>query len=180
MLNFIKLFICLYLSFTLSGCSRDLSASTYTSDDTLNMVFHGRVIASRQVKIKEHDRMSENSTGGLAGAALAGGAMGAPNAKAGPVIGAAIVGGAVGAVIEDALSTSKGIEYIVEVDTSKTKDDYYQGSSLMRNALAAIKASGMVTVVQSMNKDEPILNQGQKVLVIVSEKRSRVIPSNFN
>ena len=49
----------------------------------------------------------------------------------------------------------------------------------MRNALAAVKTSGIVTVVQAKEaKTDPELAIGQNVLVIISEKRARVIADN--
>ena len=94
-------------------------------------------------------------------------------------IGGAAAGAIFGAVAQNALGTTAGMEYIVKVDTSKLSNDYYEGSALMRNALAAVKTSGIVTVVQAKEaKTDPELAIGQNVLVIISEKRARVIADN--
>jgi outer membrane lipoprotein SlyB len=166
---------------TLSGCARDLSHTTYTSDSTLNVVLYGQVLSSRQVKVRESDKMEAG--GGAVIGALGGGAAGglASNGGAAAIVGGAVVGGVFGAVAERGLSSSTGIEYIVKVDTSKLRDDYYEGSSLMRNSLAAVKTTGIVTIVQAKEKknDRPI-EIGQKVLVIVSEKRTRIVPDLTN
>ena len=53
---FIKTAALLFLSVSLSGCARDLSSSTYTSDSTLNIVLQGQLLSSRHVKIKESDK----------------------------------------------------------------------------------------------------------------------------
>ncbi|NDB82137.1 MAG: hypothetical protein EB127_05250 [Alphaproteobacteria bacterium] len=174
-------FLSICMCIVLSSCARDLSSSTYTSDSTLNMVFQGRLVSMRHVNVKETDSLSLNTTGSLMGAALGGAAAyNSSRSEAAPIIGAVVVGALVGSAIEGALGTSKGVEYFVKIDTSMMKDEYYQGSRMMRNAIAAIKASGMVTVVQSLNKKDPKLTEGQKVLVIISEKRARVIPSEIS
>ncbi|MDX1924230.1 MAG: hypothetical protein SFT91_03270 [Rickettsiaceae bacterium] len=164
----------------LSGCARDLSHSTYTSNSTINIVLPGKVLTKREVKIVEHDRLADNSTGAVAGA-LAGGAAasGGKGAKAGPIVGAAIAGGIAGSLIEGKLGTAKGVEYVVKVDTSKLKDEYFDGSALMRKSLAAAKASGIVTVVQSVSKKEAPISEGQNVLLIISEERVRIVPDSL-
>ncbi|MDX2050364.1 MAG: hypothetical protein SFT93_04260 [Rickettsiaceae bacterium] len=171
----------LFLTFILlSACARDLSHSTYTSSSTVNIVLPGVVLATRSVQIKEHDSAYDNTAGTAVGA-IAGGASAARSsrAKTAPVIGAAILGGIAGNVIEGALGTSKGIEYIVKVDTTKLNNKYYDGSSLMRKSIAAVKASGMITIVQSENKKESPILEGQKVLIVISENRVRIIPNNL-
>ncbi|WP_342259937.1 hypothetical protein [Candidatus Tisiphia endosymbiont of Metellina segmentata] len=60
------------------------------------------------------------------------------------------------------------------------KDDYYEGSRLLRNAIAAVRATGIITIVQAKeDKTNPVINEGQDVLVILSEKRSRLIPATY-
>lgn len=168
------LWIC--IAMLLSSCARDLSSGTYTSNSTLNIVLSGQIVSMRKVKIKESDKMELGAgavAGGIGGAA-AGHAV--SNGDGMSTLGGAAAGAIVGAVIQHGLETSSGIEYIVKVDTSKLNNDYYEGSALMRNSLAAVKATGMVTVVQAPEKSkDPQLNVGQKVLVIISEKRVRVI-----
>ncbi|MHC0448569.1 MAG: hypothetical protein ACRY3E_00485 [Candidatus Lariskella arthropodorum] len=156
----------------LSGCSRDLSSRTYTSDTTLSLTFEGVVLSAKPVVIKEHDKLSGNNTG-IAAGALAGGVAGsALGGNTTSILAGALIGGTTGAFIESGMGTAEGIEYIVKVDTSKLKDDYYQGSAQMREAIAAVRTSGIITVVQSKDAS---LEQGQKVYVIVSSKRARVI-----
>jgi len=173
---FVRCFTLLFTIVSLSSCARDLSHTTYTSDSTLNIVLSGQLISSRPVKIKESDKLEAGGgtlVGGLGGA-VAGGA--ASNGSSGAVIGGAVAGAVLGTVAQHALSTTKGMEYIVKVDTSKMNQEYYEGSALMRNAIAAVKASGIVTVVQAKeSKNDPELSIGQHVLVIISDKRTRVI-----
>lgn len=172
-----KKFKVLFLAslFMLTGCARDLSSTTYVSDTTLNIVLEGVLISSREVTIKDTDRLGENvagaAIGGVGGAAIGNSAGGSGGAIAG-----AVVGGVFGAVAQGALSTSKGIEYIVKIDKSQLGSDYYEGSAAMRHAIAASKATGIVTVIQSKEKSqERMLEVGENVLVIISEHRSRVI-----
>lgn len=171
----------LFLVANLSGCGRDLSSTTYTSDSTLNVVLYGQVLSSRTVKVRESDKLEAGTgtgVGALGGAAAAGAASRGDTAA---IVGGAVIGGIFGTVAERGLSSSTGTEYIVKIDTSKLKDDYYEGSALMRNSLAAVKASGIVTIVQAKEKkNEKALDIGQKVLVIVSEKRTRIIPDLSN
>lgn len=164
---------------TLAGCGRDLSANTYTSDATLNVVLKGKVIAKRDVKVKENEKLGDNTTGAIAGGAVGGLAAANASDNAAVVVGGAIVGGLAGALTESALGTSKGVEYIVEVDRSTLQDNYYEGSRMIRNALAAIRTTGIVTIIQAKEgKDEPVISEGQNVRVILSEKRTRIIPAN--
>ena len=110
-----------------------------------------------------------------------GGALAASNSNsAAVVVGGAIVGGVTGAIMQSAFGTSKGTEYIVEVDRSNLRDDYYEGSRLLRNALAAVRATGVITIVQAKEgKNNPVISEGQNVLIILSEKRTRLIPATY-
>ncbi|RZI46309.1 hypothetical protein EDM53_04060 [Rickettsiales endosymbiont of Peranema trichophorum] len=64
------------------------------------------------------------------------------------------------------------MEYVVKVDRSQISDGYYEGSAVMRNAIAAAKATGLITIIQG--KDQ-LINVGQGVYIILSPKRARVI-----
>ena len=174
----IFIFLFLLLVTSLNGCGRDLSANTYTSDSTLNITLQGKLIAKRDIKIKEDEKLGDNTVGGIAGA-VGGGALAHHNSdNAAVVVGGAIVGGLTGAVLQSALGTSKGVEYIVQVDRSNLQDNYYEGSRLLRNAMAAVRATGMITIVQAKEgKNNPVINEGQNVLIILSEKRTRLIPA---
>lgn len=162
----------------LSGCTRDLSSNVYTSDSTLSLTLEGTIIAARAVTIKNSDRPMDATTGLVAGG-LAGGVIG--NAVGGrrngvATVGGALAGAALGAVIENKMSQDKGLEYIVKIDMSKFKDGYYEGNTAMRNVISTAKTSGLVTVVQSGK--EAALREGQRVYVIFSDNRTRVIPAN--
>ena len=161
----------------LSACARDLSSSTYSSSSTLSLTLEGVVLDTRQVTIKDSEKMSDNSAGMLAGGVLggvAGSGIGQGTGKNLAVVGGAIGGAIAGAALEGALSKQKGIEYIIKVDTSKLKSTYYEGNAQMRSAISAATTSGVITVVQAA--DNPIA-AGQKVYVIFSDNRTRVIPA---
>ena len=144
----------LLIILSLTGCARDLSSTTYTSDSTLNIVLEGILVSSRAIKIKESDRLSDNS----AGAALGG------------------LGGGAIAHSSGGGTSAKGTEFIVKIDKSKLSDDYYEGSARMRNAISAAKTTGVITVIQTSEKTkEKMIQVGENVLVIISENRSRVI-----
>ena len=84
-------------------------------------------------------------------------------------------GAAVGTILQDKLGQSKGYEYLIKVDTSKIKSDYYEGSTVMRNVISAAVTSCLITVVQGTDVN---IRNGQKVYVIFSEKCTRIIPTN--
>ena len=166
------------MSFLFASCSRDLDNSMYTSSNTTNLTMEGVVISTRAVKIKETDKLEDNKMGMLAGGVLggvAGTGVGGGTGKGLAIVGGAIGGAALGALAQKALSNSKGIEYIVKVDTSNFKDTYFDGNAAMRNVIATAKVNGLLTVVQG--QENPI-GVGQKVYVIFSENRTRVIAAN--
>ncbi len=159
----------------LGACARDLSSSTYTSDNTLSLTLEGKVISARPITLKSADKLTDNSTGMLAGGALGavGGAnVGKGNGQVAAAVGGALAGAAAGALLEGQLGKSEGMEYIVKVDTSKLKGDYYEGSSSMRNAISSATTSGLVTVVQGRDN---AISEGRKVYVIFSDKRTRIV-----
>lgn len=171
----------LLASMTLSNCARDLSSNVYTDDATQSFTLEGQVLSIRKVAVKTSDRLSDNSGGMLAGGAM-GAALGSTaghsgNASAGAIgiVGGAIVGGLAGAAIEGKLGESEGYEYVIKINSSKIKgDQYYDGSAAMRSAISSAISSGLMTVVQGT---DVLLQKGQKVYVIVSSKRTRIIPA---
>ena len=104
--------------------------------------------------------------------AVLGSGIGGGTGKGAAVIGGAILGAGMGAAVQGKFGEAKGFEYIIKVDTSKLKSDYYEGNAAMRAAISSATTSGLITVVQSIK--DPI-SEGQKVYVIFSDKRTRVI-----
>ena len=163
----------------LGGCARDLSSTTYTSSSTLSLTLEGKLVAVRAVTIKDTDKMGDNAggmlAGGVMGAALGSG-IGSGSGNKMAIVGTAIVGGLAGAALQQKLGESKGFEYIIKLDTSKLKSNYYEGNTAMRNAISAATTSGMITVVQG---NDTILSAGQSVYVIFSDNRTRVIAATY-
>lgn len=163
------------LGFFVASCARDLGSDVYTSDSTMNLTLEGKVISTRAVTIKNSDKLSDNTTGALAGGALGGvGASGIGNnsGKSAAVVGGAIVGGVLGAAAESQLGKASGYEYVIKVDTSKLKSKYFEGTKAMRAAISSATTSGLITVVQG---NDVKISEGTHVYVIFSDKRARVI-----
>lgn len=162
----------------LSACARDLSSDMYTSDSTMSLTLEGVIVSSRPVNVKDTDKMGDNVGGMLAGGAMGaavGSGVGGGSGNTMALVGGAIAGGLAGAALQSKLGESKGYEYIVKVDASKIKDSYYEGNAAMRNVISTAKVNGLITVVQGADR---VLGAGQKVYVIYSENRTRVIAAN--
>lgn len=161
---------------SLSACARDLSSNSYTSDSTLSLTLEGKIVSARPIMIKNSDQLSRNSAGIISGGALggvAGSAVGGKSGQALAVVGGVIAGAAIGALVESELGKQDGYEYIVKLDTSKLKSDYYEGTGAMRGAISAATTNGLVTIVQG---NDVVLSEGQKVYAIFSDKRTRIVP----
>ena len=141
----------------LSGCTRDLSSKTYTSDATLSLRFKGEVQAVAPVIIKEHGKLSDND--GLIRTWLGNSAE-----------------GLVGSVIYSSLSRADGLQYLILVDPAQLKGNDYYDSHFMREAIDSIRTMYALIVIQSKNNP---LNVGDSVYVIVSSKRARAVPRNL-
>lgn len=175
---FHKSIIFIILATFISGCARDLSSNVYSSDSTLSLTLEGEVVSVRPIKVKESERLSDNA-GGMAAGGIAGGVLGSTVGQGGgttaAIVGGAIAGAVVGTILQDKLGESKGYEYLIKVDTSKIKSNYYEGSTAMRNVISSAVTSGLITVVQGT---DIVIREGQKVYVIFSDKRTRIIPAN--
>lgn len=163
---------------SLIGCARDLSTNVYTSDATQSLTLEGKIVSARPVTVKGSDALGENAGGMIAGGVLGGvvgSTMGQGTGNTLATVGGAAAGAALGSLAQDKLSQSKGYEYIVKVDQSKLKSAYYEGNAAMRNAISTATTSGLITVVQGTDQ---IFAPGQKVYVIFSDNRTRVIAAN--
>jgi outer membrane lipoprotein SlyB len=167
--------------FLLTSCARDLSSDTYSENSTLNIALEGKIISIREVKIRESEKLQDSKMG-MAIGGLAGGVSGthlsnktgSGQALAG--VGGAMAGSLIGAVSQSALSRSSGMEYIVKIDQSQINAEYFSGSRQMRNSLEAIKATGIVTIIQAKEKkQEKIFAVGEEIAVIISPERTRII-----
>lgn len=159
-----------------SGCARNLASNTYTSDSTLSLTLEGKIVSARPIIINDSDQLSRNSTGIISGGALGGvagsGVRGSDTGRALATVGGVVVGAALGALAESELGKQDGYEYIVKLDTSKLKSDYYEGSGAMRSAISSATTNGLVTIVQG---NDVVLQNGQPVYAIFSDKRTRII-----
>jgi outer membrane lipoprotein SlyB len=174
----------------LSGCARDLNSNTYTAGATSGKVLEGKIISMRPVTIKESARPGESGgLGGLAGAgagAAAGNAFGSGSGNTGAIVGGVIAGAIAGALIEDAMSESEGMEYVVKLDKkhkrsakSKTRKTVQHRTNDVEvdddieMSIDTESETDMVAVVQAA---DPQLSVGSKVLVIYSNDRPRLSP----
>lgn len=174
----------------LSACARDMASDTYTTSATGGKVLKGTIISTRVVTIKEHDKLAENTTGGLiggVGGGVAGANIGSGNGSVGAAVGGAVLGAIAGALAEDALSTSQGVQYIVQIDgkhARKGKSDIKRYKSTKANTKGTVKEdinnsidmdmeSDIVSVVQ---KSDPALSEGARVYVIYQDDRPRLSP----
>lgn len=177
-IKFIKLTttIAISTSLLLSSCARDLSSNVYSSSSTLSLTLEGNIVSTRPIVIKENENLGDNVAGGIGGGAMGaalGSTVGNNGGKTVAVVGGALAGAVAGAAIQGALGKSEGFEYIVKVDTKGLNNFDYEGSAAMRDAVSAAKTNGLVTIVQGK---DVVLAQGQKVYVIFSDKRTRIIP----
>jgi outer membrane lipoprotein SlyB len=161
-------------SFFLASCGRDLSSDVYTSDSTLSLTLEGKILSVRPITIKDNDK-AEFGAGALGGGAIgaaSGATVGSGSGQVAAAVGGAVAGAVIGAVAENQLGQSQGYEYIIKVDNSKLKDTYYEGSGAMRSAISSATTNGLVTIVQGA---DVVLQKGDPVYVIFSDKRSRVV-----
>ncbi len=172
----------------LSACARDLSSNTYTDSSTVGLVVEGVVVSERTVKVKGSDKLQNNGAGivaGGVGGAVVGNTIGNGRGSAVTAVGGALAGAAVGALIQDQLSESEAIEYIVKVRkenlaaNSKSKDDLNISvsnssvASKLKNSVDTDMKTELVSVVQGKDVVIPV---GQKVYVIYSDDRPRLVP----
>ncbi len=171
--SFNKALFTLSIATLLGGCGRDLSTTSYVSSSTFNLTLEGVVLNVRDVTIKEGESGSEGFKGAAMGAGAGGLAGGLLGQSGGAVVGGALIGGAIGAIAQQ--TSSAGYEYVIKINTSKIQDEYYEGNSAMRNVISTARAGGIVTIPQGTDIRIPV---GQKVYVIYSNNRARVIPAN--
>ncbi len=151
-------FLFIVLSFFLTQCTKELGSDVYSDSEagSVKQTYKGIVINARQVTVKAADKLAENDLGTIGGG-VAGGLLGSTVGKGrGSTIGlvlGAVAGALSGAAVQDKLSTQKGMEYVIELNSGR-----------------------LLTIVQGT---KPQLQSGQSVIVMVGNKgRSRVVPTN--
>ncbi len=135
----------------LTGCHQGYSPNTYASNaaQVEATVQRGVIIGVRQVLISASGVVGAatgGAAGGVAGSQIAGG----PVITALGTIGGTLVGGVGGAAAAQAISDTKGWEYIVQEDGGK-----------------------LVSVTQTSKTPLP---EGQHVLVISDSQQARIVP----
>ncbi|NBX03247.1 MAG: glycine zipper 2TM domain-containing protein [Alphaproteobacteria bacterium] len=175
--------------FALTGCGRDMSGSTYTDGATSGKVVSGVVISARPVKIKANDKLGNNGTGAMMGAAaggVGGYQMGNGRGNTAATVGGALAGAVIGALAEDALSTSEGMEYLVKIDgkhgrtgDSQTKKTHksYGVASPSNDIESSIDTQMQTDVIAVVQKAEPGVGAGSRVYVVYSDDRPRIVPA---
>jgi outer membrane lipoprotein SlyB len=187
-------FLCALLSVILctTACATKRSGDVVTSSTTVGKVVYGTIMSSRAVTIKEHEKLSDNTLGGLSGGVaggVAGSALGKGTGQGLSTIGGVIAGALLGAYIEDELGTQQGFEYIVHLDAprkpkvvSPRKTGNYrikENSVTVEEDIAASiipsdRASEALSVIQQ--DEQPIAN-GTRVMVVIRDDGTRISPA---
>jgi len=137
-----------------SGCAKRISQNHYSEDAAgeVSQSYRGVIISARKVEVGK-EKLGDNTMGlaaGGIGGALLGSQIGS-GTKAGIV--GAVAGGLIaataGAFLEDALTSQSAMDYSVQLDNGQ-----------------------VMSVVQG---DDEVYAVGQRVLLIKSAKRSRII-----
>lgn len=171
-----------------TGCGRRLGGDVVTSNNTVGKVVYGTVISTRQVTVKDTERMQDNVLGGAAGGVaggIAGSSIGGGTGKGLATVGGAILGAVAGAALQDELGTSSGTEYVVMLDSASAANNMTQkrdyrvtGSNSVKNDInQSIQVNDQVTqTIAVVQQDETIIAAGTRVMVIYSDDRPRVVP----
>lgn len=175
----------------LTGCARNMNSNVYTSSSAAGLVLEGTVVSARAITIKDTDKLQDNALGGVAGAAVGG--IGASNIGKGSgntaaTVGGALAGAALGALLQDELSTSQGMEYVVRLDKNADSEDSSgdeltitrSNTNTVQDKLKSkIKTKGtssrMISVIQG---NDIVYTPGQRVFVIYSDDRPRITAAN--
>ena len=186
MLKEVSVFFLLLVS--LSACGRHMASNIYNSNAPVGKAIEGVVISSKAITIKDNEKVSGNSLGGVAGAGIGaalGSGIGSRNGNTAATVGGTIIGNIVGSFIGDALSTQEGFEYIVKVKTSlkaknyKKKNDISVGNSIDNDIKGSIELDSIHTNLISVIQGKDVVFQpGQKVLVVYHDDRPRLVAAN--
>ena len=172
----------------LASCAREMSSNVYTEGSSGGVAVEGVVVSARSITIKAQDKLEQNGAGiiggGVAGG-VAGNTIGKGKGNAVATVGGALAGAALGALLQDQLGTSDGMEYIVKVNqnqvgqtnqTQKKDISVNSGSKYSKQDIETDLKSQLITVVQG--KDQ-IMQPGQRVYVIYSDDRPRIVPAQY-
>jgi len=191
MKKLLTIVFCIATISSVASCSRNLSANNVVSTDEAGIVTEGTILSVRVVQISENDKLEGNGMGLLGGGivgGLAGSGIGKGSGQGVATAGAAIAGAALGAAIQQELGKSDGFEYIVKLD-GKDNERYADvriekevvenrnkiKDKLKKSINTPDTQSNIISVVQGK---DTVLAAGQKVYVIYSTDRIRLIPAN--
>lgn len=144
--------ICLLLlCFLLTNCSSSKPNYSANSIGQVSQVEHGQIIDIQQVNIKGSDNIGAR-VGGLVGG-LGGALAGSGNVFTSIVasIGGAIVGGIAGGVTEDTITSSKGYQFTIKLDSGR--------------------------IIAILQEDKHDLNIGDQVTIYMSGNNTRIVPA---
>ncbi|AJI47036.1 hypothetical protein IB633_10090 [Francisella philomiragia] len=135
----------------LSGCSTSEPSYSASSVGQVSQVKQGKIIDIQQVHIKGSDNVGAR-VGGLAGG-LGGALAGSGNmlTSIAGSIGGAVVGGIAGGATEDAITSSKGYQFTIQLSNGET-----------------------LAVLQ---EDKHGLNIGDEVTIYMSGNNTRIVPA---
>lgn len=170
----------------LASCAKNMNSDVYTEGSTPGKVLEGTVINARTVTIKAHDKLQDNTAGGLlggAGGAAAGSAIGHGNGSLAAAIGGAIVGAVAGAVAEDALSTQQGTEYLVKLDKkyiqqydlTSRKIQAKAGSPVEQDIVNSTNVGTKTDIISVVQANDPAIKAGSHVYIIYTDDRPHLV-----
>lgn len=180
-----KIIALLACAMLLTACAKNMNSNVYTENGVAGKVLEGKVISVRQVTIKEHDKLQQNTTGALLGGTaggVAGAQIGNGNGSLGAAVAGALIGAVAGAVAEDALNTQEGTEYLVKLD-KKYLQEYRNitkrvqsggKNSVQQDITNSSDVSTKTDIVSVVQATDPELHKGSRVYVIYSDDRPRV------
>ncbi|MBK2095839.1 hypothetical protein [Francisella philomiragia] len=136
----------------LSGCSTSEPSYSASSVGQVSQVKQGKIIDIQQVKIKGNSNIGAQigGLGGAFGGAFAGAGAGMLTSIAGS-IGGAIVGGIAGGATEDAITSSKGYQFTIQLSNGET--------------------------LAILQEDKHGLNIGDEVTIYMSGNNTRIVPA---
>ncbi len=151
---FSRSILCLFVGLSIfsTACGRQISPEVYGSNAVgeASITLPGTILQVRMVKVQENEYIEHNRAGIIAGT-FAGASAVNPHGTGRPLttVTGAIAGGAAGAFTEKFLKNQMGVEYVIQLENGE-----------------------VMSVVQGA---KPLLELGQKVWLIKSNIRSRVI-----
>ena len=124
---------------TLGGCANNLAGSDYNANQTrsVQQVQTGVVTNVRQVMIRDNNEPPVGALAGAAAGGIAGSHVGGGNGQiVGAVLGA-VLGGVGGNAVQNQVTTQKGLEITVRLDSGRTiavtqaaNEQFYVGDSV--------------------------------------------------